>query len=456
MSEAMQAHQDAANAAVGDQAAIGTAVPFMLPCRHRTDERPAAPHHLGVCNRAATLADVRRPVPCNAGMCAHCQGSPAGWNDIAASLAVSIRSFGRAPGEESGGLKDLVPGPKHRVTPGRPIRWRVAVMVPPERPGADYLPETVRSLFDAGFDDLRIYAEPGANLRGLEIFPTDSLRIVQWADLHGCWGNHRATLGSLHTARANAEVDAFLLSEDDVLYPKGFRQWFEDVAAWPAGRIGPINGFLSSRDSHYPAGMHTYKGWGALCTIWRRDVLESYLGHKRAAQHQHKPVHHMERHADQSFEAWANETQRSLWCIAGPGGSSMVRHLGDVTSVWPGTGNRFNAGWRKELCWVGHIMDGTEPIRPCPPKPQRLYWPDRDAAAAGMIGEIVRTAHAGRLAACQGCGNFRGDDAKGIARQCRCPKQEDTVTEAAILADSELELTCPLDFWPKVPGTVAG
>ena len=108
----------------------------------------------------------------------------------------------------------------------RHLSWSAAVL--PSRSHVEVMTATLRSLEDAGFDNIRLFAEPG-----IEIPPTFSVsRLASQSKGAGQLGNFCAAAQSMLDARP--DVDCYGFFDSDISAASGLRTWC-DRQFWPGG-----------------------------------------------------------------------------------------------------------------------------------------------------------------------------------------------------------------------------
>jgi len=142
--------------------------------------------------------------------------------------------------------------------------WQVAITTAP-RP-TDYLPATIKSLAEAGWPDVQVFAEPGTPV------PPGVPSIVAQRRL-GPWLAFWTALSSLlATGRHGASLAVF---QDDVLVARNLRWWLE-AEPWPP-EAGVVSLYLSETQAEgRPAGWSALDPdrvpYGACGVVMRSDV----------------------------------------------------------------------------------------------------------------------------------------------------------------------------------------
>lgn len=249
--------------------------------------------------------------------CEHHLPSPGSLNPVVASVvyqaAVRVRQDGDASWrdrEEAARCEMWVGGhlealPRESGPPassagssgGRRLRWAVGVLTAP-RPEPT-IGQTLRGLRDAGFDDVHLFAEPGS------IIPPEFAhwpRTVHGRRL-GNIPNFFVSLAALFLGQPDA--DAYGLFEDDFETARGLRAWC-DEQFWPVGS-GLVSLYTCQAHQDLEPGWHvralgTFRTFGGLAFVFRRDVLQAFLGDGRVLETRRRGLIHG---IDQVVGEWA-------------------------------------------------------------------------------------------------------------------------------------------------------
>lgn len=200
--------------------------------------------------------------------------------------------------------------------------WAVGVLTAP-RP-LPRLGPTLQSLARAGFDSIRIFAEPGS-----PIPPEARTHLVyQSVNRQGNLHNFLRALTELLAAEPHA--DFLAIFQDDVLAAVGLRQWL-DQQPWPldAGVVSLFTPRLHSADR---IGWHRrmpgfFQVHGAQALAFRRQAAQRFLDDPIVAiARRYGPLHD-----DAVVSGWA--TRRGLGIAYHT--PSLVQHVGHLSSLYP-------------------------------------------------------------------------------------------------------------------------
>lgn len=255
------------------------------------------------------------------------------------------------------------------------------------------LPGTLRSLAEAGFDELHVFAEPSAPLEDIgeaivirrpETIARQLPQITPQPDgddagRFGCWQNALQSLADLLELKPDAQ--AVMLVQDDVTLAPGAREFLASDL-WPADPVGLVSLYTPSNQQRDDSvGCHRRGDWGrngACCNVYPRHVVEQLLAHPIATNWQGRP-----RKAD--AEPWTIKADDSaigsiLRAMHLPAFSyvpSLVDHVAAQSSLGNGS-NRGNRNARDPLKtdvlahWTaqGALPASTVPTAPNPAHPR--------------------------------------------------------------------------------------
>jgi len=157
--------------------------------------------------------------------------------------------------------------------------WAVGLLTAP-RPEPT-IRRTLKSLQEAGFESVHIFAEPGSWI------PEEfcGLPVTVHGQVLGNLGNFFSSLVSLYMA--SPQADCFAVFQDDIEAARGLRPWC-DREFWPAD-TGIVSLFTSRVYSADAVGWRVlklgfFRTYGAQALVFRRDVLEEFLTDGRALE----------------------------------------------------------------------------------------------------------------------------------------------------------------------------
>jgi len=148
--------------------------------------------------------------------------------------------------------------------------WAIGITSAP-RP-TDYLPATIRSLGEAGWPEITVFAEPGTPV------PPGVPSVVAQRRL-GPWLAFRTALGSLlATGPQEASLAVF---QDDIVVSRNLRKWL-DAEPWPP-EAGVVSLYLSeTQAAGRPLGWSALdpdrNPYGACAVVMRPDAARRLLG----------------------------------------------------------------------------------------------------------------------------------------------------------------------------------
>lgn len=244
-------------------------------------------------------------------------------------------------------LSLLFPPPERRWLPReRPIQWAVGIVAAKRKNGASYIHQTIASCARAGFPRPWIFAEPG--LPGLSI--RDGVPRLNGYDgpvtingeRCGVFPNHYLALVAMRHSQATQGANGFLLLEDDVLLARGLATYLDQYVAWPCAenQLAALCLFTHQYFANWGPGWHRYTKevwyslWGAQALAFSKRSLDDYLESPLHRLHVERPIARESRFADSELTRWADALDRQIWFACGLQGQSLVRHMGDMSSVF--------------------------------------------------------------------------------------------------------------------------
>ncbi|MBX3444032.1 MAG: glycosyltransferase [Planctomyces sp.] len=204
--------------------------------------------------------------------------------------------------------------------PASLLRWQVGVLTAPR--GDLLLPQTLASLREAGFDELTVFAEPGADV------PADSslLRVVRRERRLGNIANFYAGLSELFASSPDA--DCYAMFQDDITIAAGTRDWCESEL-WPGG-AGLVSLFTPLPHTSESPGWRLlspgfFRVYGGQALLFRGDVLRQFLADPEVL----RAVHANSACDDAIVAGWA--ARRAIPIAYHT--PSLVQHHGRVSSI---------------------------------------------------------------------------------------------------------------------------
>lgn len=208
--------------------------------------------------------------------------------------------------------------------------WAVGVTTAPR--AVPTLERTLESLAAAGWSDVRLFAEPGSEVpRKFSALPVTSRHSRL-----GAFPNWY--LGLAELVMTFPEADAYFLSQDDVLFARGLRAYLE-AHLWPQPRLGVVSvycpaPYTRNRAAGFYVEEHGRETWGALAYLFPNASARAVLGTPQVVNHRLRQTGG-DHQIDGLVGQWCRIT-RLPYLVHEP---SLAQHIGDVSTVFPGTSN---------------------------------------------------------------------------------------------------------------------
>lgn len=242
-------------------------------------------------------------------------------------------------------LKRLLPTPPTRF--GVVDKWAVAVTTAPRRDAT--LPICLERLTAAGWNAPTVFID------GAVEFPQkfSDLPQTRRTPTTGAWPNSYLALLELYLRQP--EADAYLLVQDDVIFPgtPAVRRYLE-AAFWPGDRPGIVSLFCSSQYTQQQPGWSAIDEtwvWGAQALAFHPEVLQQFLTSTMAYEHRRrtdKPRIGLT-HVDVLIGQWAEANDVPVWFPT----PSLAQHIGHVSSLWE---TSRALGLRRADCYVEDVL----------------------------------------------------------------------------------------------------
>ena len=205
--------------------------------------------------------------------------------------------------------------------------WAAGVITAPRKEPT--LGGTLASLKEAGFEDVRVFAEPGSDVPAV----WSHLPRTDRAETCGAFPNWYLALTEL--VLRDPRADAYLLCEDDVQFSKGLRKYLE-ATLWPARDVGVVS---LHTPSHFavgkPRGWHVedrgWDAWGAQAYVFPNRSARAFLSDPAVLDHRGFGPDGGRIHADCVVGAWCRRSGRP-YLVHSP---SLSRHTGETSTLWP-------------------------------------------------------------------------------------------------------------------------
>lgn len=209
---------------------------------------------------------------------------------------------------------------------GSVSRWAVGLTTSPRETST--IQETLSSLRASGWDSLMIFAEPGSTLP--PDVPAD--QVVWRTRQMGAWGNFYLGLSELYFSDPHA--DAYFMSQDDAVFPKGLKDYLEE-SLWPHPDTGVVSlhtpshhaesdvvGFFS-RDIGWDA-------WGAMGFVFSNNSARALLRDGRVLNHRQRGIGNGMHNVDSVVGDWCKR-RRLRYFLHAP---SLCQHTGETSTLW--------------------------------------------------------------------------------------------------------------------------
>lgn len=223
-------------------------------------------------------------------------------------------------------------------------RWSVGMTTAPRE--IPTLERTLQSLAAAGFESLRLFAEPDSPVPSF--FPKSE---ITWRNGRlGAFPNWYLALAEMVLREPVA--DAYFLCQDDVIFATGLRRYLEE-SLWPVPQVGVVSVFCPShyglrKSPGFHKENHGWDTWGALAYIFPAVSARSLLSHPHVMEHRRRgPLNGMA-NVDCVVGRWCQAAELP-YLVHVP---SLAQHTGDTSTLWPTSpnlGRRTAASFAEEL-----------------------------------------------------------------------------------------------------------
>lgn len=211
-------------------------------------------------------------------------------------------------------------------------RWAIGITTAPRQEPT--LHTCLTSLLAAGWDQVRVFAEPGVERP--DGFPT-----LLWScrdEPLGAFPNW--LLGLVELVLREPHADAYFMCQDDAVMAAGLRYYLER-RLWPAPKVGVVSVYCPS---HYarnqPSGFHIedrgWDSWGALAYIFPNPSARSIVSDPLVIGHRHHGPAAGLRNIDSVVGRWCRQ-QKLPYYVHVP---SLAQHIGRTSTIFPGASNR--------------------------------------------------------------------------------------------------------------------
>jgi len=225
--------------------------------------------------------------------------------------------------------------------------WTLGVTTAPRRHPT--LERCITSLQHAGWDSVRIFAEPGVEL------PVNAKGLpVTWRESTvGPWPNWYLSLTELYLREPRA--DAYFLVQDDTIFCRNLRRMLEKTL-WPAEKLGLVSVFCPAPYAHGERGFRRVNSslglFGAQTYIFPNAAARLLLSHPEVIAHRLRGDTDGVALIDVVVGEWASKERLPVYYHS----PSLAQHIGDTTTIW---GDAQLRGRRTSRDFVGESFDAV-------------------------------------------------------------------------------------------------
>jgi hypothetical protein len=238
-------------------------------------------------------------------------------------------------------LASILPRPPswHNSSPNQ---WAVGMTTAPRR--IPTLETSLDYLKRAGWSDVRLAVDGAASLP-----PTRNVAdITLRAPAVGAWPNFYLTL--LELTLGQPDANTIMMVQDDVqFYDRENVREYLDSILWPSDTPGIISLYCSAAYTRETSGWTIADDrweWGALAFVFPADLARRFVCDPEVIQH--RSTDRGLRFIDDVIGEWAQRNEIPIWYPS----PSLVQHLGDTSTVWPGVPAE---GYRRADSFVGDL-----------------------------------------------------------------------------------------------------
>lgn len=234
------------------------------------------------------------------------------------------------------------------------FNWSVGITTAPR--SKPTLERTLISLSNAGWSDIKIFAEPNSPIPTL---PSANCPVIHRETQLGAWPNFLLALQELSLRDPTA--DAYLICQDDVVFAQNLRSYLE-TRLWPSERLGVVSLYCSQLYSRgdvvgfhqdYQPSERQY--FGALAYVFPAAAARSLLRSSLAVNHRFRNPKNGTCLVDHVVSKWARQNAMPFYFHT-PG---LSQHIGDTSTVH---GDLANDGHRTSPDFLGEEFDAMELI----------------------------------------------------------------------------------------------
>lgn len=223
-------------------------------------------------------------------------------------------------------LSDDTQNPESHENGATVRRWAVGVTTAPRCQTT--LKACLSSLTEAGWDQLRLFAEPGTEIPAA----FSHLPVALRDGVLGAFPNWYLSLAEL--VMRNPHAEAYFLCQDDVLLARGLRSYLEQTL-WPGSNVGVVSAYCPS---HYAVGLakgfhiedRGWDSWGALAYIFPNPSARAVLTDPAVLNHRHHGPAGGLRNIDSVLGSFCRRSRLQYWVHV----PSLAQHIGCTSTIW--------------------------------------------------------------------------------------------------------------------------
>lgn len=194
-------------------------------------------------------------------------------------------------------------------------KWTVGVITCPREKGY-YLDQNLRSLNNAGWEDVVVFAEPDS------VIPDDFTGdVVHRRKQYGDWTNWASGLYELFLSEP--DTDYFFMSEDDALVCRGAKKYLESIL-WQLGDFASLSIYTPSKYQQKYRGFHNLcngmETWSTVTVIMSHKSVWQFFSDPDVQKHRFEDIFKVQK------EWWINTPHASY----GRGYSSLIDTVGNT------------------------------------------------------------------------------------------------------------------------------
>lgn len=187
---------------------------------------------------------------------------------------------------------------------------------------------SLRSVKQAGWPEIRIFAEPMAALPDINAPSALSERDQKL----GAFPNWYLGLTEMYLR--NPRCEAYAMFQDDLLLAPSTRDYLEN-SLWPAPEIGVVSLYCPSHDHQqdtvgFRPSTRGWKAWGALAYVFSNPGLRAFLSDPVVLNHRHHGPADGLRNIDSVVGSWCQRANLPYFVHI----PSLVQHTGDTSTIW--------------------------------------------------------------------------------------------------------------------------